>query len=147
MPCCQNYFHNLVRIAIAHEDTSGQLTKADSRRRMSQSCGLRRRGLCQLTTIELKKRENSNAPVGDITAVGAATPSNRGEHLRDCELCALLMSSMSFFGDPEEADTDTDPYDSDDHVDLGDQLRHSKDVHSAFDDLLASDSGAKRQRH
>ena len=49
------------------------------------------------------------------------------------------MSSMSFFGDPEEADTDTDPYDSDDRVDLGNQLRHSKDVHSAFDDLLASD--------
>ena len=49
------------------------------------------------------------------------------------------MSSMSFFGDPEGADEDIDPSDADGRVDLGDQLRHSKDVHSAFDDLLAND--------
>ena len=41
-----------------------------------------------------------------------------------------------FFGDPEGDDEDTDPYDADGRVDLGDQLRHSKDVHSAVDDLL-----------
>ena len=35
---------------------------------------------------------------------GKSSKSGRGEHPRDCELCALLTSSMSFFGDPEGDD-------------------------------------------
>ena len=79
-----------MRIVIAHEDKSGKLTE-----------GSLKGSLSQLTTIELKKHKNSNAPVGDITAAGVATLSNRGEHLRDCELRALLLSSISFFGYPD----------------------------------------------
>ena len=48
------------------------------------------------------------------------------------------MSSISFFGDPDGADDDTDPYDADGRVDIGDQLEHSMASHSALEALLES---------
>ena len=55
---------------------------------------------------------------------GKGRVPNQGEQpaLDGCEMCALLMSSMSFFGNPDEADSETDPFDSDRRLDIGDQL-------------------------
>ena len=72
---------------------------------------------------------------------GKGSKPTCGEHPRDCELCALLMSSMSFFGDAEGDDAETDPYDADSRIDLAEQLRHSREAHSALEGLLKGSRG------
>ena len=72
---------------------------------------------------------------------GKGCSPNRSEQpvLDGCEMCALLMSSMSFFGNPDEADSDTDPFDSDKRLDIGDQLARTIAVNPVLGGMLISE--------